>query len=193
MRPNATNTTVPPIPTPATRQLRRVIDAMRRHKPELDYHILAIRAGDNERLMEYVRRIQAGDDEAAHVAVWAISYRMCAVIRDRLPRAVWRSATDELLALVFLAMVDVGQDESTRFLSDKIISRARRRYERALGAQRATADREVTTEIVSVAAEDVEDRALARLDLAALGRAIEAGAVSRQAWATIVSARFGDR
>jgi hypothetical protein len=193
MRPNATNTTVPPIPTPGTRQLSRAIDSLRRHVPELDDHVSAIRTGDNELLMEYVRRTQQGDPDAAQIAIWAIFPRMCAVVRSRFPRVLWRAAADDLIALVYLAIIDLDRDEGTRFLNDKLVSRARRRYERTLRLQQSTDEKEVATEVVSVVGDDVEARVFARLDLAALREAIESGDVSERAWSTIISAHFADR
>jgi hypothetical protein len=192
MRPLATNTGVPPIPTAGTRQLARQAGVLRRRIPQFDEHVAAIRGGDTELLSGYVRRAQAGDADAAQLALWALFPRMCAVIRSRIPRELRKPAADDCLALLYLTMLDVAPDESSLYLADKLVTRTRRRYERSTARRTPTPSSDAEIVAVGPVGDDVEAQALARVELDELCRAVSAGLISERSWHLLVGTQLRD-
>jgi hypothetical protein len=129
----------------------------------------AIRAGDNDALLQLVHQARAGDADAATVAIWSLLPRLCAVIRSRMAPADWRCATDEYLSLAYLTIREVRSDESATFLADKIVARVRRRHERRVASDLRFGSHLTRTDSTPLdwRATDVavEDHALGRLRL----------------------------
>jgi hypothetical protein len=126
----------PPIPTAATRSLELSVTRLTRRRSDVEATVDAIRAGDNDALLQLVHQARAGDADAATLAIWSLLPRLCAVIRSRMAPADWRRATDEYLGIAFLTIREVRSDEPATFLADKIIARVRRRHERCVAADR---------------------------------------------------------
>lgn len=126
----------PPIPTAATRSLELSVTRLARRRSDVEATVNAVRAGDNDALLQLVRQAHAGDADAATLAIWSLLPRLCAVIRSRMAPADWRRATEEYLGIAYLTIREVRSDEPATFLADKIIARVRRRHERRVAADR---------------------------------------------------------
>ena len=122
----------PTINSTGTRRLAIEICAMRRRQPALDDTVQAIRIGNECVLHALVVGAQRGDSDAALTAIWALLPRLAAVVISRLPIQEWHRAIDEYLTFTYLTIIDVDADKPPFLLGDKIISRTRRRSERAL-------------------------------------------------------------
>jgi hypothetical protein len=158
----------PPIPTAATRSLELSVTRLARRRSEVEATVDAIRAGDNDKLLELVYQARAGDADAATLAIWSLLPRLCAVVRSRMTPADWRCATDEYLSIAYLTIRDVGSDEAATFLADKIVARVRQRHERRVAADRRFGGHLTTTDSAPLewrATDVVEKHALVRVRL----------------------------
>ena len=174
-----------------TRRLDTEICGMRRRQPTLDDTIQAIRSGNDRLLHALVGRAQRGDSDAALTAIWALLPRLAAVVISRLPIQEWHGAIDEYLTFAYLTIVDVDVDKPPFFLGDKIISRTRRRYERALEIEPVVLCEPGMLAAVGPADDDVEERVLAIIGVEELVRAVRGGLLERHAWDTLLRTRFG--
>lgn len=125
----------PIINSTGTRRLAAQVRIMRRRQPTLDDTVQAIRHGDEGVLHALVVRAQRGDSGAAVTLIWALLPRFAAVVINRLPIQEWHHVIDEYLTFAYLTIVDVDTQKPPIHLSDKIISRTRRRYERAMESE----------------------------------------------------------
>lgn len=178
------------IDSPGTRRLAAEIRILRRRARGLDVTVTNIRSGDNDMLRALIASAQHGDTVAATTAIWALLPRLTAVVMSRLPTPLWREAMDDYLALTYLTLLDVDVTASPTFLADKLVARARRRYERA---EHRVPDEHRDTDALSrqeASQPSVEDEALARIAWRDLAEAVQGGAVSREAWSTLVRVRF---
>jgi hypothetical protein len=182
----------PPIPTAATGSVELSVTRLTRRRSDVEPTVNAIRAGDNDALLQLVHQARAGDADAATLAIWSLLPRLCAVIRSRMAPADWRCATDEYLGIAYLTIREVRSDEPATFLADKIIARVRRRHERRVAADRRFGSHLTSTDspLVDWRASDVavEEHALARTRLEALRAAAAADARVRSDVQVVVSA-----
>lgn len=178
------------IDSPGTRRLAAEIRILRRRDPGLDTTVIKIHTGDNDTLRALIASAQHGDTAAAATAIWALLPRFTAVVMSRQPTPLWREAMDDYLTLAYLTLLDVDVTAPPTFLSDKLVARARRRYERA--EHRAPAEHGNPDAIGREEARQpsVEDEALARIAWHDLVDAVGCGAVSPEAWSTLVRVRF---
>lgn len=178
------------IDSPGTRRLAAEIRILRRRDPGLDTTVVKIRNGDNDTLRALIGSAQHGDAAAAATAIWALLPRLTAVVMSRLPTPLWREAMDDYLTLAYLTVLDVDVTAPPILLSDKVVARARRRYERA--ENRDVAEHCDTDALSREGARQpsVEDEALARLAWHDLAGAVRGGAVSPEGWSTLVRVRF---
>lgn len=178
------------IDSPGTRRLAAEIRILRRRDPGLDTTVIKIRNGDNDTLRALIASAQHGDAAAATTAIWALLPRLTAVVMSRQPTPLWREAMDNYLTLAYLTLLDVDVTAPPTFLSDKLVARARRRYERA--EHRDVTEHRDTDALSREEARQpsVEDEALARLAWHDLADAVRGGAVSPEGWSTLVRVRF---
>jgi hypothetical protein len=181
----------PQIETPATRSLLHRLDWLAKHDPSVHLTVEAIRGGDNERLMDLVRRTQHGDRDAAVVAIGALLPRLCKVVINRRPPNRWKPTIDEYLTLAFLAMADLRTSDSSTYLADKLIARTRLRHERQL----VTVDHIGIDLVLEVAASgtDVEEQVLARLEFELVADAVRAGQLSSDDLTEVAGAMLGEK
>lgn len=162
---------------------------MRRRSSTLDDTVTAIRSGDESALHALVIRAQRGDSDAAVTAIWALHPRLTAVVINRLPSWQWRQGIDDLLTFAYLTIADVNPTQPAVLLSDKIISRARRRFERAAtSGSIKVQEPSLFAELAGTA--DVERSVLAGISLDEMVAAVNAGLVSANAWDTLLRLRF---
>jgi hypothetical protein len=163
---------------------------MTRRSSTLEDTVTAIRSGDERALHALMIRAQGGDADAAVTAIWALHPRLTAVVINRLPSWQWRQGIDDLMTFAYLTIADVDATQPSVLLSDKIISRARRRYERA--AKSATIRVQEPGLFADLAGTaDVERSVLAGISLDEMVAAVDAGLVSANAWDTLLRLRFG--
>jgi hypothetical protein len=173
-----------------TRQLASQIEPLRRRQPTLDHTIEAIRRGDDRVLHDLVVRAQGSDSDAAVTALWALLPRLAAVVINRLPVQEWHQSIDDYLTFTYLTIVDVDTDTPPLLLSDKIISRTRRRYERAMKIEPVVLCRPGLLARFGSADSDVEERALAMICLDELVSVVRGGLLDKRAWDTLIRTRF---
>jgi hypothetical protein len=164
---------------------------MRRRQPTLDDTVQAIRHGDERVLHALVVRAQRGDSDAAVTLIWALLPRLAAVVINRLPIQEWHQGIDEYLTFAYLTIVDVDTDRPPFHLSDKIISRTRRRYERAMKTEPVVLCGAGMLTAVGPADDNVEERVLAIISLDEVIRAVQDGLLETHAWDTLLRTRFG--
>lgn len=181
---------IPVISSPGTRRLADTIAVLRRRRPHLDDELAAIRGGNNQLLLTLVRRAQHGDPDAAVVVVWALLPRLCGYFRSCLPVEQWRQAVDECLALNYLTVCDVSMAEKPEFLLHKLITRTRQRYERAVNARRPVPVDNEQLNATTPSIHDVEQQAIARVELDQLRHAVADGIVSPRCWQALVATRL---
>ena len=181
----------PIINSTGTRRLASEIQAMRRREPALDDTIQAIRSGSGRVLHALVVRAQRGDSDAAVTAIWALLPRLAAVVISRLPIQEWHCAIDDYVTFAYLTIVDVDADKPPFLLADKIISRTRRRYERAIEIESVVLCEPGILAAVGPADNDVEERVLAIIRVNELVRAVRGGLLEKHAWDTLLRTRFG--
>lgn len=178
------------IDSPGTRCLAAEIRILRRRDPGLDNTVTNIRNGDNDTLRALIAAAQHGDHSAAAIAIWALLPCLTAVVMSRLPTPLWREAMGDYLTLAYLTLLDVDVTAPSAFLADKVVARARRRYERS--EHHAPAEHRDTDALGRQEASQpsVEDEAIARIAWHDLADAVRGGAVSPEAWSTLVRVRF---
>lgn len=178
------------IDSPGTRRLAAEIRILRRRDPGLDNTVTSIRNGENDTLQALIASAQHGDTAAAATAIWALLPRLTAVVMSRLPTPRWREAMDDYLTLAYLTLLDVDVTAPPTFLADKVVARVRRRYERS--EHHAPAEHRDTDALGREEARQpsVEDEALARIAWHDLVDAVGSGAVTSEAWSTLVRVRF---
>jgi hypothetical protein len=183
----------PTITSHGTTQLAQAARRLRVRHPSLDNSVAHIHQGDGCQLLQMIVDAQAGDEDAALMAIWALLPRLCAVVIQRHPVHAWSATIDDYIALSYLTIADVDTAESTAFLADKIIARTRRRYERASrqDRDRPVAVDEPVLEAIGGRTMDVEDRVLARLELDGLLQAVRHGLLTPAAWSNLVGLRVG--
>lgn len=182
----------PIINSTGTRRLATEICAMRRRQPALDDTVQAIRSGNECVLHALVVGAQRGDSDAALTAIWALLPRLAAVVISRLPIQEWHRAIDEYLTFTYLTIIDVDADKPPFLLGDKIISRTRRRYERALEFDPVVLCEPGMLAAVGPANNDVEVRVLAIISVNEVARAVRGGLLEKHAWDTLLRTRFGN-
>ncbi len=182
----------PIINSTGTRRLVAQVGTIRRRQPTLDDSVHEIRAGNERVLHALVVRTQGGDSDAAVTAIWALLPRLAAVVINRLPIQEWHQAIDDLLAVAYLTIVDVDANQPPYFLSDKIISRTRRRYERTTEGEPIALCEPGMIAAFGSADNDVEERVLARVELDELLVAVRSGLLEKPAWETLLRTRFSD-
>jgi hypothetical protein len=133
---------------------------------------------------------QHGDPDAAVVVVWALLPRLCGYFRSCLPVEQWRQAVDECLALNYLTVCDVSMAEKPEFLLHKLITRTRQRYERAVNARRPVPIDNEQLNAITPSIHDVEQQAIARVELDQLRHAVADGIVSQRCWQALVATRL---
>jgi hypothetical protein len=181
----------PIINSTGTRRLAAQIRSLRRRQPTLDDTIHAIRHGNERVLHALVVRAQRGDSDAAVTLIWALLPRLAAVVINRLPIQEWHHGIDEYLTFVYLTVIDIDTETPPIHLGDKIISRTRRRYERAMETEPVVLCGPVMLTALAPADNDVEARVLATIDLDEVVRAIQGGLLETTAWNTLLRIRFG--
>src|SRR5262245_14075794 len=172
------------------RRLATTITLLHRQQTDVDEQVADIRNGDDQLLLDLVRRIQDGDRDAANLVLWALLPRLCGYIRTRLAVEDWRGAVDELLALLYLTICDVPSTERPEALAVKLVQRARRRYERFINPRNPEPIECARLEVALPVVNDVERQVLARLELDQLLDAVAYGAFSRRGWAALVATRL---
>lgn len=181
----------PIINSPGTRRLAAQIRSLRRRQPTLEDTIQAIRCRNERVLHTLVVRAQRGDSDAAVTAIWALLPRLAAVVINRLPIQDWHRGIDEYLSFAYLTIVDVDTIKPPSHLSDKIIARTRRRYERAMEIEPVALFEPGMLAAIGPADNDVEERVLASIELDQVVRAVQGGLLEAPAWNMLLSTRFG--
>lgn len=184
----------PTIISNGTRQLAKAAQVLRTHHPTLDEDVAGIHGGDEDHLRRLIVRAQAGDQDAALTAIWALLPRLCAVVIQRHPVNAWSTIIDDYIALAYLTIADVDTAESTAFLADKIIARTRRRHERGIERERGRpipCDEPLIEALGGCALHNVEDEVLARLELDELLQAVCDGLLTPGAWRNLIDVRVG--
>jgi hypothetical protein len=183
----------PIIASHGTAQLADAALWLRVRYPSLDRNVAHIHQGDDRQLHQLIVRAQAGDEDAALTAIWALLPRLSAVVIQRHPVHTWSTTIDDYIALAYLTIADFDTAGSTAFLADKIIARTRRRYERASQRERGrpVAVEEPVLEAIGGRTMDIEDRVLARLELDGLLQAVRDGLLTPAAWSNLVGLRVG--
>lgn len=179
----------PIIHSPATKKLAEQIAMVRRRQPNIEPTIESVRSGDDRLLRALILRAQHGDADAALTAIWALRPRLAAVVIARHPVHEWKYAMDEYLTLAYLTIIDVDLDNTTTFLSERIIARTRRRYYRRERSDRATPCTPGTLERIAPLDETIDDTVLANDELSRLIEAVRDGAVTDADWQTLLSVR----
>jgi hypothetical protein len=174
-----------------TRRLAAQILSLRRRQPTLDDTVDAIREGDERVIHSLVVRAQQGDADATVIALWALLPRLAAVVINRLPIQEWHQGIDEYLTFAYLTIMDVDTEGPPLHLSDKIVSRTRRRYERAVGFEPVVLCGPGMLAAVGPADNDVEERVLAIINLDEVIRAVRGGLIEKRSWETLLRTRFG--
>lgn len=186
----STNHRQPTIHSPGARRLAAYVCGIRRRDPNFDDTIEAIRGGDNHALHVLVTRAQSGDADAAVRAIWALLPRLAAVVIDRSPISQWQPTMDDYLSFTYLTLVDVDLTAPIDHLSDKIVARTRRRFERSTEKARLAVYRPEHLAAVGQSGDDVEKRALARAQLGTLVSAVNNGLLDPDSWQTLLEVRF---
>ena len=176
-----------PILDTLTRRIGRDID----RQPDLAAVITSIQSGDRDVWVDHVLRLQGGDRAAADVILWslapAVVSRAYQFQRNRpLPDRV-----DEILTSLYMALTDV---DPTDIPSAQVV--VHRAYRRAHRAACHSWDMPIEDEELARRAtrqqcpfDPTADHAIARDDLAKLGRTLATGIVSKQTWGTLVAIR----
>jgi hypothetical protein len=180
----------PTIHSFGTRRLAKQMRALRKRQPALDDTINAIRGGNDRVLHALVVRAQHGDQDSAVTAISALLPRLAAVVIRRLPIREWQSGIDEYITFAYLTIRDVNCDNPPAYLADKIISRTRRRYERAIESEAAIPRQRSVLEALGPVDCDLERRVLARDELTELVRAVRAGLLDESSWHNLLRLRF---
>ena len=176
-----------PILEALTCRIGRDID----RQPDLASVITAIRSGDRDVWVDHVRRLQAGDQAAADVILWALApAAVCRAYQFQRNRPL-ADRVDEILTSLYLALTDV--DPADVPPTQVVVHRAYRRAHRAAGQ---SWDMPIEDEELARRAgqrqcpfDPTADHAIARDDLAKLGRTLATGIVSKQTWGTLVAIR----
>jgi hypothetical protein len=183
----------PHIPTRTTSQLLTELHELSRRDPASVDLVEEIRRGQDEALAGVVHSVQDGDPAAATLALAALLPRLCAVVIDRLPILMWKSAIDEYVSLAYLVMLDVDLEHGSEHLIDKVLARTRRRYERhALGRRPVPTPDDRLIELGPIA-DDVATRALDHIQLLEVAQAVTAGRVTQRHWGAIVAISLAPR
>lgn len=181
----------PVINSTGTRRLTAQIRSLRRREPGLDDTVQAIRDGDERVLHALVVRAQRADADAAVIAIWALLPRLAAVVINRLPIHEWHQGIDDYLTFTYLTLADVDTDRPSFHLSDKIIARTRRRYERAVEIEPVVLCGAGMLAAIGPADNDVEERVLSGLDLDEVLRVVRGGLIEKRSWDTLLRVKFG--
>jgi hypothetical protein len=189
----STSNRQPTIHSPGTRRLAAHVRTIMRRDPSFDDTVNAIRRGDNQVLHELTRRAQSGDAHAAVLAIWAILPRLAAVIISRLPTYEWHEAMDDYITVAYLTLIDVDTTAPTDHLNDKIIARTRRRVERSMEGERLALCQPNTVAALAPSGNDVEERAVARVELATLACAVDEGLLDPDSWRTLLQLGFASK
>lgn len=178
--------------TPATRQLRRIVERIAVHDDDIRTAILDVLAGDEHALLRLVRSAQAGNQNSALAAIAALLPRMTGTIVTTIPdQTRRRQAVEEYISLAFLVIHDIDQRETPAHLANKIVARTRHRYERHLRALNPTWVQPALTVDTPTSSSRTEDEAISRLDLAHLADAVNNGVVSDDNWELVTAAGLG--
>jgi hypothetical protein len=180
----------PFIDTTSTRQLVVHVDDLCMRNQHIRDTIAAIRAGDDEALLALVRLAQRGNSDDALVAICSLLPRLCKVVLSRTPIRAWKTSIDDYIPIAFLVILDVGDTEGEKHLSDKIIARTRRRHERQVFAHQPIPFWDEFLIDTGPIADDIEDQALARVELANIGRTVVRGVISPAEWQIIVDTQL---
>jgi hypothetical protein len=177
--------------TPTTRRLRRHVEALAARNPDIEDTVRQILADDHPTLLRLVHAAQAGDSDAALIAITSLLPRMTGTIIKTVPAFMRRRAIEEYLSLAYLVILDVGRREPADHLAQKIVARTKLRYERHLRA--LTPARVCPSLLIEepVSASDTEAEAVSRLDLAHVADAVDRGLVSPEQWRLVTAAGLG--
>lgn len=178
------------INSPGTRRLAAEIRTLRRRDTTLDDTVENIRNGDNHALQTLITSAQRGDADATATALWALLPRLSSVVLSRRPPHAWRASIDDYLTIAYLTLLDVDITAPPTFLSDKIVARARRRYERAEHRGSAESQEPEVLDRQEAPQPSVEHQALGRIAMHELAEAVVRGAVSPESWETLIKVRF---
>ena len=180
----------PFIDTTSTRQLVVHVDDLCVRHLHIRDTIAAIRTGDDEALLALVRLAQRGNTDDALVAICALLPRLCKVVLSRAPIRAWKTSIDDYIPLAFLVILDVRDDEGEKYLSDKIIARIRRRHERSVFAHQPIPFWDEFLIDSGPIADDIENQALARVELANMAKSVRQGVITRADWQIVVDTQL---
>ncbi len=97
---------------------------------------------------------------------------------------------DDFIPIAFLVILDVRDNESGKYLSDRIIARIRRRHERQVFAHQPIPFWDEFLIDSGPIADDIADQALARVELANIARSVSKGVISPAEWQIVVDTQL---
>ena len=183
----------PHIATPATTRLLDELDELARRQPEVGALVVAIRRGDNARLLKVVRRTQLGDADAALIALGGLLPLLCKVVLGVTMKESWQDTIDDYLAVAYLTIRDATNLTTAEHLGNRLAARVRRRHARQ--SERKWANELPTSDVdFPECSIDIDREVLARAELATLARAAATGLIQPRQWdgiRAVARAEFG--
>ena len=171
----------PHISTPMTNRLLDQLDHCARRCPDVIASVELVRDGDDATLLELIRRVQAGDQEAAIITLGALVPILSKLVLRRYPKLRWEPTIDDYLTVAHITVSEAKFTGRPGHVLGRVLSRTRRRFDRQFENRAAgvvpTADLDVTADPI-----DLEQTAIARITLDDLTTAVRAGHLATPDW-----------
>lgn len=181
----------PHISTPFTNRLLDQLDQSARRNAHVVAVVERVRDGDDATLLELVRRVQAGDQDAAVVMLGALLPSLSKLVLRRYPKYRWTSTIDDYVTVAHLTVTEATFTGGSDHVLGRVLSRTRRRFDRQFENRAAgvvpTADLDVVADPVNL-----EQAAIVRITLDGLTAAVQSGRLAPSDWELVRAVAAGD-
>lgn len=171
----------PHISTPLTNRLLNQLDHCARRSADVTDAVHRVRNGDDGTLLELIRRVQAGDQDAAIITLGALVPILSKLVLRRYPKLLWAPTIDDYLTVAHITVAEAKFTGRPSHVLGRVLSRTRRRFDRQFENRAAgvvpTADLEFTADPL-----DLEQTAIARITLDDLTSAVRTGHLTTFDW-----------
>ncbi len=171
----------PHISTPLTNRLLDQLDHCARRSPDVIDAVQRVRDGDDATLQELIRRVQAGDQDAAIITLGALVPVLSKLVLRRYPKLRWDATIDDYLTVAHITICEATFTGRPSHVLGRVLSRTRRRFDRQLENRAAgvipTAQLDATADPL-----DLEQTAIARITLDDLTTAVRTGKLATSDW-----------
>lgn len=171
----------PHISTPLINRLLDQLDQLARRNPDVIDTVQRVRAGDDLVLTRLIRQLQAGDHDAAVIALGALAPVLSKLVLRRYPKLHWGPVLDDYLTIAHLTLAEALIAGEPINILGRVLARTRRRYARRFENRNASV---VPVADLSLTADpaDLERTAIARITLDELTVAVHAGRLTPNDW-----------